>query len=116
MRCGFFTIFIVCHVNLVLVLFGACAEDAIINDADSNSKSPNHIDASAAEAAASLVADEATDASPPPTELFDDTSSNFDKLPTILIVTLFRNKAHTMPLFFTFLNRLEYPKKRISLW
>lgn len=38
------------------------------------------------------------------------------KPPTILIVTLFRNKAHIMPLFFTYLNRLEYPKDRISLW
>lgn len=38
------------------------------------------------------------------------------KLPTILIVTLFRNKAHIMPSFFTYLNQLDYPKDRISLW
>lgn len=45
-----------------------------------------------------------------------DTYVDHTKPPTILIVTLFRNKAHTMPLFFTYLNRIEYPKKRISLW
>lgn len=44
------------------------------------------------------------------------TENNFDKLPTILIVTLFRNKAHTLPYFFTFLNRLDYPKERIAFW
>lgn len=38
------------------------------------------------------------------------------KLPTVLIVTLFRNKAHTLPNFFTLLNRLDYPKDRIALW
>lgn len=38
------------------------------------------------------------------------------KPPTILIVSLFRNKAHIMPSFFTYLNRIDYPKNRISLW
>lgn len=41
---------------------------------------------------------------------------NTSKLPTVLIVTLFRNKAHTLPNFFTLLNRLDYPKDRIALW
>lgn len=41
---------------------------------------------------------------------------NTSKLPTVLIVTLFRNKAHTLPNFFTLLNRLDYPKNRIALW
>lgn len=41
---------------------------------------------------------------------------DYNKLPTVLIVTLFRNKAHAMPYFFTFLNRLDYPKDRISMW
>lgn len=112
MRCGFSTLFIVCHVNLVLVLFGVCAKDANLDIDDSNNNSANHIDASAAEAAASVVVGDAS----PPIELSPDADPNFDKLPTILIVTLFRNKAHTMPLFFTYLNRLEYPKERISLW
>lgn len=40
----------------------------------------------------------------------------FAKQPTILIVTLFRNKAFTMPHFLTYLNQLEYPKDRIILW
>lgn len=105
MRCGFFTIFIVCHVNLVFVLFGVCAKDTNHDNDDSN------IDASAAAMAA-----DATASPPPPIELLPDTNLNYEKLPTILIVTLFRNKAHTMPYFFTFLNRIDYPKERISLW
>lgn len=42
--------------------------------------------------------------------------SEHQKLPTVLIVTLVRNKAHTLPYFLTYLNRLDYPKNRISLW
>lgn len=42
--------------------------------------------------------------------------NSFDKLPTILIVTLFRNKAHTLPYYFNYLDRLQYPKERIALW
>lgn len=38
------------------------------------------------------------------------------KKPTILIVTLFRNKAHTLPLFFSYLDQLDYDRKRMSLW
>ncbi|XP_055705796.1 glycosyltransferase 25 family member [Phlebotomus papatasi] len=38
------------------------------------------------------------------------------KEPKILIVTLIRNKAHTLPLFFTYLTQLDYPKDRIALW
>lgn len=38
------------------------------------------------------------------------------KPPTILIVTLFRNKAHILPYFFAYLDQLDYPKERISLW
>lgn len=45
----------------------------------------------------------------------DDVTDN-RKLPTILIVTLLRNKAHTLPHFFTYLNHQDYPKERISLW
>lgn len=108
MRCGFFTIFIVCHVNLVFVLFGVCAKDANRHNDDGNNNITNNVDAPAAAATVASL--------PPPTELLTDTNLNYDKLPTILIVTLFRNKAHTMPYFFTFLNRIEYPKQRISLW
>lgn len=35
---------------------------------------------------------------------------------TVLIEILVRNKAHTLPYFLTYLERLEYPKDRISLW
>lgn len=81
---------IVCQVSL---LFGSSAEvssehgDSIINE---NSKQLNEVPST--------------------------TDVDQSKLPTILIVTLFRNKAHIMPLFFTYLNRIEYPKDRISLW
>ncbi|XP_031840465.1 glycosyltransferase 25 family member isoform X2 [Nomia melanderi] len=37
------------------------------------------------------------------------------KKPTVLISILVRNKAHTLPYFLTFLERLDYPKKRIHL-
>jgi glycosyltransferase involved in cell wall biosynthesis len=43
-------------------------------------------------------------------------NSHLYKKPSILIVTLVRNKAHTLPLFLTHLEEQEYPKNRISLW
>lgn len=43
-------------------------------------------------------------------------SSSFYKKPSILIVSLIRNKAHTLPLFLTYLEDQNYPKDRISLW
>lgn len=43
-------------------------------------------------------------------------SDNIEKMPTILVVTLFRNKAHVLPYYFTFLDALDYPKDRIALW
>lgn len=39
-----------------------------------------------------------------------------EKYPTFVIVTLFRNKAHTLPYYFTYLEQLDYPKERITLW
>lgn len=38
------------------------------------------------------------------------------KKPTVLITILVRNKAHTLPYFLTFLERLNYPKDRLHLW
>lgn len=38
------------------------------------------------------------------------------KRPAVLIGILVRNKAHTLPYFLTLLERLDYPKQRISLW
>lgn len=38
------------------------------------------------------------------------------KASTVLIVMLIRNKAHTLPYFFSYLESLDYPKDRISLW
>lgn len=50
------------------------------------------------------------------TDVPSDTNIAYNKLPTVLIVILFRNKAHLLPHFFACLNRIEYPKDRISLW
>ena len=38
------------------------------------------------------------------------------KLPTVLIATLVRNKAHTLPYFLSSIERLDYPKERLSIW
>lgn len=38
------------------------------------------------------------------------------KDPTLMIVSLIRNKAHTLPYFFSYLENLNYPKDRIALW
>ncbi|GFV53734.1 procollagen galactosyltransferase 1 [Trichonephila clavipes] len=36
--------------------------------------------------------------------------------PTIIISILARNKAHTLPYFFGYVEKLDYPRDRISLW
>merc|ERR1719195_2025527 len=36
--------------------------------------------------------------------------------PTVLIVLLVRNKAHTLPYFLTLLGEQDYPKDRVKLW
>lgn len=38
------------------------------------------------------------------------------KPPTVLIATLVRNKAHTLPYFLSCLEDLNYPKDRITIW
>lgn len=43
-------------------------------------------------------------------------SSHLYKKPSVLIVSLIRNKAHTLPMFLTYLEEQDYPKDRISLW
>lgn len=48
--------------------------------------------------------------------MFLENSTRDLKKPTVLIIILVRNKAHTLPYFLTFLERLTYPKKRIHLW
>lgn len=42
--------------------------------------------------------------------------SDLKKDPSLLIVTLIRNKAHTLPYFFSYLEKQDYAKDRISLW
>uniref|UniRef100_A0A2A4JRR4 Glycosyl transferase family 25 domain-containing protein n=1 Tax=Heliothis virescens TaxID=7102 RepID=A0A2A4JRR4_HELVI len=39
-----------------------------------------------------------------------------NKLPTVGISVLVRNKAHTLPYFFSCIDNLDYPKKRLYLW
>ena len=49
----------------------------------------------------------------------DAGSANVDsaqQLPTVFIPLLVRNKAHTLVTFFGCLERLNYPKDRISIW
>lgn len=86
----FFVILFVCHVNLLF----ASPSDA--NTEHGETKVNENIMES--------------------NEVPSTTDVDQKKPPTVLIVTLFRNKAHIMPFFFTYLNRLEYPKDRISLW
>ena len=43
-------------------------------------------------------------------------SSHLYKKPSVLIVSLIRNKAHTLPIFLSYLEEQDYPKDRISLW
>ncbi|XP_054709347.1 glycosyltransferase 25 family member-like [Uloborus diversus] len=45
-----------------------------------------------------------------------DSDGDTKLLPTIMIALLARNKAHTLPNFFAYLERLDYPRDRISLW
>ncbi|XP_065359671.1 glycosyltransferase 25 family member [Calliphora vicina] len=36
--------------------------------------------------------------------------------PTVMVALMVRNKAHVLPLFLSYLERQDYPKKRMSLW
>ncbi|KFB49662.1 Glycosyltransferase 25 family member [Anopheles sinensis] len=38
------------------------------------------------------------------------------QLPTVMVAVLVRNKEHTLPYFFSYLEELDYPKDRVSLW
>lgn len=38
------------------------------------------------------------------------------KRPSVSVISLIRNKAHTLPLFLTYLEEQDYPKDRIALW
>lgn len=44
------------------------------------------------------------------------TENGTQKMPTVMFVLLFRNKGHTMPYVLNYLNQLDYPKDRISMW
>jgi cellulose synthase/poly-beta-1,6-N-acetylglucosamine synthase-like glycosyltransferase len=46
----------------------------------------------------------------------DDQATSINQSPTVMIVLLVRNKAHILPHSLALLERLDYPKNRISLW
>lgn len=41
---------------------------------------------------------------------------DYQEPPTILVALLVRNKAHTLPMFLSYLEQQDYPKKRIAFW
>ncbi|XP_017043782.1 glycosyltransferase 25 family member [Drosophila ficusphila] len=41
---------------------------------------------------------------------------DYQEPPTILIALLVRNKAHTLPMFLSYLEQQDYPKERIAFW
>lgn len=48
--------------------------------------------------------------------LFVSSLSSEYKKPTVLVSVLVRNKEHTLPYFLSNLEKLNYPKERMSLW
>ncbi|XP_049884611.1 glycosyltransferase 25 family member [Pectinophora gossypiella] len=46
----------------------------------------------------------------------EDSTNQDEKLPTIGVSVLIRNKAHSLPYFFTYLVNLSYPKDRMYIW
>lgn len=38
------------------------------------------------------------------------------KAPTVFLAILARNTAHTLPYFFSYIDRLDYPKDRMYVW
>lgn len=41
---------------------------------------------------------------------------DFQKMPKVMFVMLFRNKGITMPFVLNYISQLDYPKDRISFW
>jgi Glycosyl transferase family 2 len=66
----------------------------------------------------STNSDNSSDEKPTESPVIENILSDTElfKKPSVTIVSLIRNKAHTLPLFLTYLEGLEYPKERISLW
>lgn len=50
------------------------------------------------------------------TQIKANNESSVKKLPTVFVALLIRNKAHTLPYFFSAFEMLDYPKDRIHLW
>ena len=38
------------------------------------------------------------------------------RAPTVFLAILARNTAHTLPYFFSYIDRLDYPKNRMYIW
>ena len=56
--------------------------------------------------------DSATEASEQPIVMVKEPR----RAPTIFLAILARNTAHTLPYFFSYIDRLDYPKHRMYIW
>ena len=57
-----------------------------------------------------IADDSATKARVQPTE------KEIQRTPTVFLAILARNTAHTLPYFFSYIDRLDYPKSRMYIW
>ncbi|KPU73184.1 uncharacterized protein Dana_GF26781 [Drosophila ananassae] len=48
--------------------------------------------------------------------IFGNDATDDREPPTILVALLVRNKAHTLPMFLSYLDQQDYPKQRIAFW
>ena len=44
------------------------------------------------------------------------TEEETQRAPTVFLAILARNTAHTLPYFFSYIDRLDYPKNRMYIW
>jgi len=58
-----------------------------------------------------IADDSATEARDQPTD-----EEMIQQAPTVFLAILARNTAHTLPYFFSYIDRLDYPKNRMYIW
>jgi len=46
----------------------------------------------------------------------EETSEQTPRAPTVFLAILARNTAHTLPYFFSYIDKLDYPKDRMYIW
>lgn len=44
------------------------------------------------------------------------TEEETQRAPTVFLAILARNTAHTLPYFFSYIDKLDYPKNRMYIW